>query len=1074
MKTFEQLLATEANDIREIVTGILAAQKRFAAAQGRPLGRGTHTKGLCVRGTFEVFDLPKTAGSPALAARLAKGLYTKPGVYPATIRFANAESTVRPDYTPDVRAMSFAVNVPAGLLGADAVRVDFSMNNATTFPINDAHTFATLMRVLEAGSKWKKLKALASLSPAEFMGIVRTGGYAKKQKKDSVRPYQSMRYWSGVPFRHGDDDAIKYSATANPTNPAGSPSQSDHMLRDELLTHLKGGAQPITFDFGLQFLDTDRMRHKGQAHDATFWCENASIEWPEAEAPFHTVGRLTLEPNSQLSPAECEAFYIDVTEHSTPESHPLGSINRARWFAERSSRQTRLGLPSAATAPMVVVDPSAQPASRDGAPLPAPAPPLGTWVGRLSLRTVLRGAMFGAIGVFALVLTGAIATSAYLHFGGGMLPEEPLAGVIYADRGWGNGLKTEDRQAYYYTPQGAGLKNLRYSWFVNLEMPLGTQRLTDPSVMRRYGFLVDDEATPLNPDRLPVGFTRHFDTTLNEELLDLTCAACHTGQIQVTRDGRPRALRVDGGQAMHAFTDAHFGQFMPTMISSMAATVTNPLKFRRFAKKVLGPTYPDGALTLHREMRTVIATFGSMAFNEKWHGLSPTEEGFGRTDALARIANTVFAENLVPMNYAVGNAPVSFPPVWNIWKFDWVQYNASVSQPMARNIGESMGVGASYALMDRYGRPLPESERFRSTANIDGLRQIELTLWKLQPPAWDEDLLGPIDRAKAEQGKKLFKDNCEQCHGPHIAPPAIKARNAPLKKDTDPEWLMRTLCVDDIGTDPNTALNFVNARVDISRTGMTAEQLRAGARRTLEEWNRRQTIYLTGEIERLRLSLNPLDAPVRADFERQLADLVPSMERTLAEIDPAALPVGAALSYLGTMIRQHAYKDRGYTQAEQDDLDGFGILDMPQVIYAYKPRPLAGIWATPPFLHNGSVPTIYDMMTPAERRPRTFQTGSHEYDPKKLGLAEVSGYWTYDTSLPGNSNRGHEFKQGYEKTDHPTNGHIGKLLSEDEKFAIIEHLKVRDDDRDGDQTPKVPVSSTASGAPCKVPPRPIK
>src|SRR5207344_2987195 len=101
------------------------------------------------------------------------------------------------------------------------------------------------------------------------------------------------------------------------------------------------------------------------------------------------------------------------------------------------------------------------------------------------------------------------------------------------------------------------------------------------------------------------------------------------------------------------------------------------------------------------------------AWTEKSRGLVPTEEGYGRTDALARIANTVFGDNLDAVNYAVGNAPVSFPPVWNIWKFDWVQYNASVSQPMARNIGEAMGVGASYRLVDDYGRPIPPSDRYR-------------------------------------------------------------------------------------------------------------------------------------------------------------------------------------------------------------------------------------------------------------------------------------------------------------------------------------------------------------------------
>lgn len=140
--TLERPLPTEADDIAAIERGILIIQARYAAEQHRPLGRGTHTKGVCIRGTFEVFDLAKTIADPALAARLAKGIYAKPGVYPATIRFANGASKVQPDSDHDVRAMSFAIDVPAGVLEPAATRLDFSMNNASTFPINDAHAFA--------------------------------------------------------------------------------------------------------------------------------------------------------------------------------------------------------------------------------------------------------------------------------------------------------------------------------------------------------------------------------------------------------------------------------------------------------------------------------------------------------------------------------------------------------------------------------------------------------------------------------------------------------------------------------------------------------------------------------------------------------------------------------------------------------------------------------------------------------------------------------------------------------------------------------------------------------------------
>jgi hypothetical protein len=96
------------------------------------------------------------------------------------------------------------------------------------------------------------------------------------------------------------------------------------------------------FDFGVQFLDTDRMTYWGKRQDANFWIENASIEWREAEAPFHTIARLTLIPKSQLQPDAAEATYIDVTGNSTPDSRPLGSINRARWPAEVASRKARV------------------------------------------------------------------------------------------------------------------------------------------------------------------------------------------------------------------------------------------------------------------------------------------------------------------------------------------------------------------------------------------------------------------------------------------------------------------------------------------------------------------------------------------------------------------------------------------------------------------------------------------------------------------------------------------------------------------------------------------------------------
>ncbi len=98
-----------------------------------------------------------------------------------------------------------------------------------------------------------------------------------------------------------------------------------------------------SWDFGLQLLDAERMTRWGFRRSASFWVENASAEWKESQAPFYVVGRLTLLPKSALQPEACEPKFIDVTEHSTPDTQPLGSINRARLAAELASRKVRLG-----------------------------------------------------------------------------------------------------------------------------------------------------------------------------------------------------------------------------------------------------------------------------------------------------------------------------------------------------------------------------------------------------------------------------------------------------------------------------------------------------------------------------------------------------------------------------------------------------------------------------------------------------------------------------------------------------------------------------------------------------------
>jgi hypothetical protein len=163
------------------------------------------------------------------------------------------------------------------------------------------------------------------------------------QTRQAVKPYQQLRYWSTVPFRHGPTDVVKFSATPLPDNPAQPLQKSNPKgLQDELIRHLKEDGRMSGFDFAVQFLDAETMTYWGKHCDTNFWIENASVEWKEAEAPFHTVARLTLLRNSQLLREASEAVYFDVTGNSTSDSKPVGSINRARWPAEVASRKARM------------------------------------------------------------------------------------------------------------------------------------------------------------------------------------------------------------------------------------------------------------------------------------------------------------------------------------------------------------------------------------------------------------------------------------------------------------------------------------------------------------------------------------------------------------------------------------------------------------------------------------------------------------------------------------------------------------------------------------------------------------
>jgi mono/diheme cytochrome c family protein len=133
------------------------------------------------------------------------------------------------------------------------------------------------------------------------------------------------------------------------------------------------------------------------------------------------------------------------------------------------------------------------------------------------------------------------------------------------------------------------------------------------------------------------------------------------------------------------------------------------------------------------------------------------------------------------------------------------------------------------------------------------------------------------------------------------------------------------------------------------------------------------------------------------------------------------------------------YYDRSWFAQEQAGWFSTGYTAKPST--GYQAPPLDGIWATAPFFHNGSVPTVYHVINSAARPTRflrTFRTGAEDYDTERLGWKTsdagppnpsqpaIERRKVYDTRQPGRGNGGHTF---------------GDHLTDAERLAIVEYLK---------------------------------
>ena len=639
--------------------------------------------------------------------------------------------------------------------------------------------------------------------------------------------------------------------------------------------------------------------------------------------------------------------------------------------------------------------------------------------------------------------------------------------VVYLNQGW----SASDSKWFYTTTQGSNL--LPYDFFIVLEQAGSTEAFNSAANMNRYRYL-PQRASKHNPDALPVGMVA--DEYRGKKFMGFTCAACHTSQVNYQGTG----IRIDGGSSM-----ANMSEFLQGMIQALNATMTQPDKKQRFIDRVKRLGHYDS----QQEIEADLAKYKNRIEVYTQINHSNTAYGYARLDAFGRIYNRVlqyviteqevedflntlacdekdqacqneathakqqFKQSLASKEdrdqivertlrflnpeqrkdfityfFNPSDAPVSYPFLWDIAQHDYVQWNGLAENsgfgPIGRNTGEVIGVFATLDWQKRPFTPFMKNpisnvrEHFRSyvggqglfsqeyvdfTSSVDSgnLHKLENHLIKLTSPKWQDAIALPVlDQKKVKFGEKLFVKNCVACHE------AIK------RDDPDRRIIANMTKLEKIGTDPKMANNGVGYKGS------------------------------SGLVRHFYVSTTSTIGNILIQDKSPVAAIL-----TKATLNVVATP--DADKWFFTRFGEWAYNliDGYFNNTIQPSIKaGDYTPDTTASPYAslkaYKGRPLNGIWATGPYLHNGSVPTLYHLLLPAAQRPKSFMVGSRELDVEKVGF-RFEGYGDestrFDTSLPANSNLGHEY--GTHDTMDANGNLLQKALTEEDRWALIEYLK---------------------------------
>ncbi|MBL4902149.1 MAG: hypothetical protein JKY62_05815 [Desulfocapsa sp.] len=290
----------------------------LAEAEDDVIPRFNQSKTIaCIKAEFRVHgDIP---------GDLQQGIFSKPAVYPAMLRFANA--TNMDDSKKDIRGLSIKIrNVDGSILWGEPGVQDFLLNSYPALFVATPEDFLSFIRARQDDKKFRFF--LSPFDPhLKSLWIVIN---ARKKHLSSL----DIRYWSTVPFRLGESDGhvVKYSVIpCSSYTTTKAVNAGKNQLRAAMKSHLR--KEPVCFHFAVQ----------KQTDSVTMPIEDASVIWSERDSPFQTVATITIRNQDFDNPqslATCEQSSFNPWQSLTTHK-PLGRMNEVRRLVYENAAKLR-------------------------------------------------------------------------------------------------------------------------------------------------------------------------------------------------------------------------------------------------------------------------------------------------------------------------------------------------------------------------------------------------------------------------------------------------------------------------------------------------------------------------------------------------------------------------------------------------------------------------------------------------------------------------------------------------------------------------------------------------------------